>query len=78
MNEAQRESYNYYQKALCDGFHIAYLVFGGKYFVGAGCVSFFQVMPSYHNPSRKKAYIMNMYTNPAYRRRGIAAKTLDI
>ena len=28
--------------------------------------------------SGKKAYIMNMYTNPAYRRRGIAAKTLDM
>ena len=78
MSEVERESYNYYQKALCDGSHIAYLVFDGKRFVGAGGVSFFQVMPSYHNPSGKKAYIMNMYTNPAYRRRGIAAKTLDI
>ena len=54
MSEMERESYNYYQKALCDGFHIAYLVFDGKYFVGAGGVSFFQVMPSYHNPSGKK------------------------
>ena len=78
MSEVERESYNYYQKALCDGSHIAYLVFDGKRFVGAGGVSFFQVMPTYHNPSGKKAYIMNMYTNPAYRRRGIAAKTLDM
>ena len=30
------------------------------------------------NPSGKKAYIMNMYTNPAYRRKGIAIKTLDM
>lgn len=78
MSEVERESYNYYQKALCDGSHIAYLVFDGKRFVGAGGVSFFQVMPTYHNPSGKKAYIMNMYTNPSYRRRGIAAKTLDM
>ena len=41
-------------------------------------VSFFQVMPTYHNPSGKKAYIMNMYTNPKYRRKGIAYKTLDM
>ena len=34
-------------------------------------------MPTYHNPSGKKAYIMNMYTHPDYRRRGIAYKTLD-
>lgn len=78
MSEVEKESYNYYQKALCDGSHIAYLVFDGKRFVGAGGVSFFQVMPTYHNPSGNKAYIMNMYTNPAYRRRGIAAKTLDM
>ncbi len=77
MSEVEKESYNYYQKALCDGSHIAYLVFDGKRFVGAGGVSF-QVMPTYHNPSGNKAYIMNMYTNPAYRRRGIAAKTLDM
>ena len=35
-------------------------------------------MPSYHNPSGKKAYIMNMYTNPKYRRKGIAYRTLDM
>ena len=78
MSEEERESYNYYQKALCDGSHIAYLVFDEERFVGAGGVSFFQVMPTYHNPSGNKAYIMNMYTNPEYRRKGIAIKTLDM
>ncbi len=34
-------------------------------------------MPTYHNPNGKKAYIMNMYTKPQYRRKGIAYKTLD-
>lgn len=78
MSEVKMESYQYYQKALHDGSHVAYLVFDGKRFVGAGGVSYFQVMPTYHNPSGKKAYIMNMYTDPEYRRRGIAFKTLDI
>ncbi len=78
MSEIERESYNYYQKALCDGSHIAYLVFDGSRFVAAGGVSFFQVMPTYNNSSGKKAYIMNMYTKPEYRRRGIASKTLDM
>ena len=35
-------------------------------------------MPTYHNPSGKKAYIMNMYTAPEYRRQGIAIHTLDV
>lgn len=78
MREVERQSYNYYRRALCDGSHIAYLVFDGEHFVGAGGISFFQVMPPYHNPSGHKAYIMNMYTDPAYRRKGIATKTLDL
>ena len=78
MSEVNEQSYNYYKKALRDGTHIAYLVFDKSRFAGAGGVSFFQVMPTYHNPSGKKAYIMNMYTSPEYRRKGIAYKTLDM
>lgn len=78
MGEVERQSYLYYQKALSDGLHIAYLVFDESGCIGTGGVSFFQVMPTYHNPSGKKAYIMNMYTNPKYRRKGIAYKTLDM
>lgn len=78
MSEVEKQSYDYYKKALCDGTHIAYLIFDENCFVGAGGVSFFQVMPTYHNPSGKKAYIMNMYTHPDYRRNGIAYKTLDM
>lgn len=77
MSEVKNQSFNYYRKALCNGTHIAYLVFDGSIFVGAGGVSFFQVMPTYHNPRGYKVYIMNMYTKPEYRRKGIAYKTLD-
>lgn len=41
-------------------------------------VSFYKVMPTYSNPQGKNAYIMNMYTRPAYRRKGIASKLLDL
>ena len=78
MREVRAQSFRYYQNALRDGTHIAYLVFDGKQFAGTGGVSFFQVMPTYHNSSGRKAYIMNMYTRPEYRRRGIAYHTLDL
>ena len=78
MNEVKRQTRRYYETALPGGPHIAYLVFDGTRLVGSGGVSFFQVMPTYHNPSGKKAYIMNMYTDPAYRRKGIAYRTLDL
>lgn len=78
MSEVKKQSYDYYNKALRNGTHIAYLVFDKSRVIGAGGVSFFQVMPTYHNPSGKKAYIMNMYTSPEYRRKGIAYKVLDM
>ncbi len=78
MSEVERESRDYYEKALLDGSHTAYLVFDDGEFVGAGGVSYFRVMPTYHNPSGRKAYIMNMYTAPNHRRRGIAYNTLDL
>ena len=78
MSEVEAESRTYYKKALADGSHTAILVFDGDKFAGAGGVSYYTVMPTYHNPSGRKAYIMNMYTKPEYRRRGIAFKTLDL
>ena len=78
MSVVEEESYAYYRRALENGEHIAYLVYDNGAFIGAGGVSFYQVMPTYHNPTGKKAYIMNMYTAPEYRRQGIAIHTLDL
>ncbi len=78
MSEVRKQSYNYYSKSLADNTHTAYLIFDGESFAGAGGVSYYRVMPTYHNPSGEKAYIMNMYTAPSYRRKGIAYKTLSL
>ena len=78
MSEVERQSRDYYKKAMTDGTHTAYLVYDGDKFIGDGGVSYYRVMPTYHNPRGEKAYIMNMYTAPDYRRKGIAFKTLDL
>ena len=78
MSEVREESYRYYRQAFREDSHVAYLVFDGEQVVGAGGVSFFQVMSMCHNVSDRKAYIMNMYTKPGYRRKGIAYRTLDL
>ena len=57
MSVVEEESYAYYRRALENGEHIAYLVYDNGTFIGAGGVSFYQVMPTYHNPTGKKAYI---------------------
>lgn len=74
----EQQSRSYYEKALKDESHAAYLVYDGEQIAGAGGISFYQVMPTVHNSTGWKAYIMNMYTHPDYRRRGIALHMLDI
>jgi len=78
MSEVEEQSRQYYRQALADGSHAACLVFDGDSFIGAGGISFFRVMPTVHNPTGWKAYIMNMYTAPEYRRKGIAFHTLSL
>lgn len=78
MSLVEKESYEYYKSALETGEHIAYLVYDNEILIGAGGVSFYKVMPTYHNPTGKKAYIMNMYTASEYQRQGIAFHTLDL
>ena len=78
MSEVAAQSRDYYEKALKDGSHTAILVYDKDQIIGAGGISYFRVMPTYHNPTGRKAYIMNMYTAPEYRRQGIAIHTLDL
>ena len=78
MGKVEEQSREYYREALRNGTHTAYLVFDGGQFAGAGGVSYYRVMPTYRNPGGRKAYIMNMYTRPEYRRMGIAYHTLDL
>ena len=78
MGLVENEARKHYASSLPKGSHVAYLVYDNGSVIGAGGVSFYQVMPTYHNPSGEKAYIMNLYTQPEYRRKGIARQTLDL
>ncbi len=77
MSAVYSSTYEYYKTALIDGTHTSYLVFDNDKVVGAGSICYYTVMPTCCNPTGKKAYVMNMYTAPEYRRRGIAFKVLD-
>ena len=78
MSEVEMQTREYYGKALADETHTALLVFENDQFVGAGGISYYRVMPTVHNPTGRKGYVMNMYTRPEYRRKGIAFHTLDL
>lgn len=79
MKVVEKSSRLYYQEALASDNHTAFLVYNADdNVIGASAVSYYQVMPTYHNPSGKKAYIMNMYVAPEHRRKGIATELLDL
>ena len=42
--------------------------------VGCGSICFMELMPTFSHPTGKRAHLMNVYTNGAYRRQGIASK----
>ena len=45
--------------------------------VQGGCgVTFYRTYPSKHNPTGKEAYILNMFVEPQYRKKGIATRLL--
>lgn len=78
MPDVRENTRAYYSAALADGSHVAYLVYDGDAIIATGGVTFYNLMPMYVLKTGKSAYIMNMYTHPDYRRRGIAWKTLSL
>ena len=62
LPEVESQTRTYYQKAFAENTHTAYLLWDGETLAGTGAVSYFQVMPTVHNPTGRKAYLMNLYT----------------
>jgi len=77
MDNIFDETCNYYLDNINKN-NITYLVFDNNEFIGCGSICFYNIMPTYNNPSGKKAYIMNMYTRENYRRKGIAKNILNL
>ena len=62
MSIVEQESHAYYKRALESGEHIAYSVYDNGKFIGAGGVSFYRVMPTYHNPTGKNKLLLLLLT----------------
>lgn len=67
----------YYQKHLADGTFVSWLAVDGENIIGTSGMSFVEKPPYYSNPTGRIGLLSSMYTNPDYRRQGIARKLLD-
>lgn len=57
-----------------EGKHTTFLALDGDRVVGVGSADYHTEMPTCANPTGCCAFLMNIYTDPAYRRKGIAAR----
>ena len=62
----------YYTHHMKDGTFVSWLAFDGENIVGTSGMSFVEKPPYFGCPSGKIGLLSSMFTNPDYRRKGIA------
>lgn len=67
----------YYLRHLADGTFVSWLAFDGEKIVGTSGMSFVEKPPYFACPSGKIGLLSSMFTNPDYRRKGIAKELLS-
>ena len=69
--------FDYYHKHMADGTFVSWIAMDGDTIVGTSGMSFVEKPPYYTCPSGKLGLLSSMFTNPEYRRKGIAKELLD-
>jgi GNAT superfamily N-acetyltransferase len=67
---------DYYKRHLGDGTFVSWLALDGEKIVGTSGMSFVEKPPYFGCPSGKIGLLSSMYTDPNYRRKGIAKDLL--
>jgi len=68
----------YFAAAISNGSFVSWIMEEEGDIIATSGVCFYSVPPACSNPTGRTAYITNMYTKPAYRRRGIATELLGM
>ena len=67
---------DYYNRHMSDGTFVSWLAFDGEKIIGTSGMSFVEKPPYFSCPSGKIGLLSSMFTNPDYRRMGIARQLL--
>jgi len=76
--EFRARTLEYFRSHVPDGRFIAWLAVDAGAVVATSGMCIYDVPPTYGNHSGRVAYLVNMYTLPEYRGRGIAARLLEL
>lgn len=68
---------DYYDRHMADGTFVSWLAMDGEKIIGTSGMSFVEKPPYFGCPSGKIGLLSSMFTDPAYRRMGIAKELLD-
>lgn len=68
---------DYYGRHMADGTFVSWLALDGDQIVGTSGMSFVEKPPYFGCPSGKIGLLSSMFTDPAYRRKGIARELLS-
>jgi GNAT superfamily N-acetyltransferase len=74
--ELRKSLYDYFEDKLATGSFSSWLAVENGRIIATSGLSFHIVPPSFGNPSGEEAYLMNMYTLPKYRKKGIGGELL--
>ena len=67
---------DYYHRHLADGTFVSWLALDGDRIIGTSGMSFVEKPPYFSCPSGRIGLLSSMYTDPGYRRKGIARELL--
>ena len=68
---------DFYKRNMTEGKYVSWLAFDGDKIVGTSGMSFAEKPPYFTCPTGRIGILSSMYTDPDYRRRGIARTLLD-
>ena len=68
---------DYYKRHLKEGTFVSWLALAGEKIIGTSGMSFVEKPPYFVCPSGKLGLLSSMFTNPDYRRKGIAEALVD-
>ena len=68
---------DYYRRHMSDGTFVSWLAMDGDRIVGTSGMSFVEKPPYFGCPSGKMCLLSSMFTDPEYRRKGIAKELLS-